>query len=313
MAQMGRRGWALFAAVSVFWGVPYLFIDVALREGIGPLSTAAGRVLLAVLVLAPFALRGQHRALLRGRVGRLLVLAVVEVVVPFSLIPLGEQTVSSGLAGVLIATEPLFVLMVGLVLRSRAKPTPRALLGLAVGFGGVVVLLGVEDPGPGVALIVLAAAFYAVGAVLVGRWFGDVPALVVVAGMLALAAPVLIVLSLLVEPLPSTSWLGLSALAALGLVSTAAGFVAFFALINRAGPDRAALITYVAPVVAMIGGAVLLAEPVAARSLVGTGLIFVGAWLATQTAERQRHDRGDDGDRVSATEHRLRGNSSATA
>jgi hypothetical protein len=164
--------------------------------------------------------------------------------------------------------------MVGLVLRSRAKPTLRTLLGLAVGFGGVVVLLGVA--GAGAALIVAAAACYAVGAVLVRRWFSDVPPLVVVAGMLALAAPILIVLSMLVEPLPSPSWLGLSALAALGLVSTVSGFVAFFALINLAGPDRAALITYVAPVVAMIGGAVLLAEPVGPRSLVGTGLIFVG-------------------------------------
>ncbi|MEV1292656.1 DMT family transporter [Pseudonocardia sp. NPDC049635] len=287
---MDGRCWALFVVVSVLWGVPYLLIGVLLRDGVGPLSTAAARVLLALAVLLPLAFRGRHAAPVRGRWGRLAVLALVEVVVPFSLIPLGGQTVSSGTSGVLIATEPLFVLVVGLVLGTRARPGPAAVIGIVVGFAGVVVLLGVEGPGPGVGLLVAAAAFYAVGAVLVSRWFGDLPAIPVVAAVLMLAAPVLTVTAVLVEPLPAPSAAGWAALAVLGLVTTPGGFVAFFRLIAVAGPDRAALITYVAPVVAVVAGAVVLAEPVGPRTVGGTILVLVGAWLATRVpaaAEQQ--------------------------
>ncbi|MBC3189647.1 DMT family transporter [Pseudonocardia sp. C8] len=284
MERMTGRAWALFAAVSVLWGVPYLFIGLALRDGVGPLWTAAGRVVLAAAVLAPVAVR--RRALLRGRGGRLAALAVIEIVVPFSLIPLGELTVASGLAGVLIATEPMFVLLVGLLLGSRTRPGPVTVVGLAIGFTGVVVLLGVAGAGPGVPLIVTAAACYGVGAVLVERWFSDVPAVVVVAGVLAVAAPVLSVLAVVAEPVPSPSAVGVGAVAALGLGATAAGLVSFFALIGLAGPDRAALITYVAPVVAVVCGALLLAEPVGPRTVGGTVLILAGAWLATRTGRR---------------------------
>jgi drug/metabolite transporter (DMT)-like permease len=285
---MDGRAWALFAAVSVLFGVPYLFVDVALGDGVGPVWVAAGRVLPAAALLAPFAVRRRRRALLRGRLGRLAVLAVVEIVVPFALIPLGERTVSSGLAGVLIATEPMFVLLAGLALRTRARPSVLAMAGLVVGFAGVAVLLGVEGAGPGVPLLLVAAAFYAVGAVLVGRWFADVPSIVVVAGVLAVAGPILTVLALLVEPLPSPSGRGLAALAVLGLLCTAAGLVAFFTLIGRAGPDRAALITYVAPVVAVACGALILSEPVGPRTVAGTGLILVGASLATRPVPARR-------------------------
>ena len=134
----------------------------------------------------------------------------------------------------------------------------------------------------------MAAACYGVGAVLVGRWFGDVPPITVVAGVLAVAGPVLTVLALLAEPLPSPSGPGIAALAVLGLLCTAAGLVSFFALIGRAGPDRAALITYVAPVVAVLCGVVVLAEPVGTRTVAGAGLILVGAWLATRPAPAGR-------------------------
>lgn len=220
---MTGRAWALFIVVAVLWGVPYLFIGVALQDGVGPLSTAALRVLSAVVVMVPLAFRRRHRSLLTGRWGRLAVVSLVEVVVPFSLIPLGEQTVSSGLAGVLIATEPMFVLAVGLVLGTRARPTLTALLGLGVGFLGVVVLLGVDGSGAGAGLLVIAAAFYGAGAVLVGRWFGDLPATPVVAGMLVLAAPFLLALALVSESLTVPSYAGIAALAALGLVTTPGG------------------------------------------------------------------------------------------
>lgn len=286
----GARAWGLFAAVSVLWGVPYLFIGVALRSGFGPVSLAAARVLLAALVLAPFGLR---RAYLRGRAARLVVLAVVEVVVPFVLIPVGEQTVPSGTAAVVIATEPLFVLVTGLVLGTRARPGVAAVIGLLVGLGGVAVLSGVAGGGLGVVPLVVAAACYAVGAVLISHWFGDVPAIGVAAAMLAIAAPLLVVTTLVLEPLPTLTLAGLAAIAALGIGATAVGFVAFFALVATSGPDHAALITYAAPVVAVACGALVLHEPLGIRTLAGTALVFTGAWLATRTSSAP----GTHGDR----------------
>lgn len=285
MRRRTNRSWLLFAVVSFLWGVPYLLIDVALREGTGPLTTAAGRVLLAALVLAPFALRRERRSQLRGRAGKLMALSAVEVVIPFGLIPLGEQTISSGLAGVLIATEPMFVLLFGLIVRSRARPSLMTLGGLTIGFCGVIVLLGVEGAGPGIPLLVIAAASYGVGAVLIGRWFSDVAPTTVAAAILAIAAPVLVALASVTEVAVAPTWLGFAAVAVLGILCTAAGFGAFFALIKEAGADQAALITYVAPVIAVLCGAVLLAEPVGPRTLVAAALVFLGAWLASRPSK----------------------------
>ncbi|ALL78062.1 hypothetical protein AD006_27145 [Pseudonocardia sp. EC080610-09] len=283
---MNARTWLLFGGASVLWGVPYLFIEMSLREGIGPITTAAGRVVLAAAALLPAALSSNARQLIRLRFGRLAVLAVVEVVIPFSMISLGGLTVSSGLSGIIIATEPIFVLLIIMVLSRRAPTSAAALLGVAVGFGGVVVLLGVDGAGPGAVLVLVASASYALGAVLVGRWFSDVPPLRVVSSMILLAAPILIAIAISVEPLPAPTWTGLGAVAALGLACTAGGFWTFFTLIAHADATRAALITYVAPIVAVAAGALLLDERIGVRTVFGIALIFVGAALATRRTEQ---------------------------
>jgi drug/metabolite transporter (DMT)-like permease len=113
---MNGRAWLLFGVVSVLWGIPYLFIEIALREGFGPITTAAGRVVLAAIVLLPITASPGARQLIRGRFGQLTMLALIEVVIPFSMISLGELTVSSAVAGIIIATEPIFVLVITLVL-----------------------------------------------------------------------------------------------------------------------------------------------------------------------------------------------------
>lgn len=282
---MTARAWALFAAVSLLWGVPYLFIGVALDEGLGPFTIVAGRVALGALVLLPPALRGGLTHLLRTRWRQLGVLAAVEVVVPFLLITVGQQTVSSAVTGVLIATVPMFVLLFGLRLGRTERLPWMGWTGLAAGFVGVVVLLGVQGAGSGVPLVVTAAACYGLGALLISRWFAGVPTLTVVAGMLVLAAPVLALaaageLAATSAPASAISATGLLALLVLGVACTAGGFSAFFALVAAAGPARAALITYVAPVVAVVAGALVLAEVVTARTVTGIALVLLGAAAA---------------------------------
>ncbi|MFI1854270.1 DMT family transporter [Streptomyces sp. NPDC020480] len=278
---MSRRGLPLFITVSVLWGVPYLLISVAL-EGLGPVGVVAGRVALGALVLLPVAWRRGLPRLLRERWRPLLLLAVVEVAAPFTLIAVGERTVSSGLAGVLIATEPLFILALGLLWGKRERLARGAWAGAALGFLGVVVLLGVAGAGKGAVLVSAAAACYAVGALLMHRLFRDVPPLTVTAGMLATASVPLLAVVAATEPAPQVTARVLLAVIGLGTACTAGGFTAFFALVSAEGPARAAFITYVAPVVAVSAGVLVLSEPVTARTVVGTLLVLAGAGLAAR-------------------------------
>jgi len=278
---MSRRGLLLFLTVAFLWGVPYLLISVAL-EGLGPVSVVAGRVTLGAVVLVPLAWRRGLPQLLREHRRPLLLLAGVEVMAPFTLIAIGERTVPSGLTGVLIATEPLFILAINLFWGQQERLARGAFAGVSLGFIGVVVLLGVKGVGGGAVLVLTAAAFYAVGALLMHRQFPTVPPLTVTAGMLTLAAGPLIVVGAALEPAPQISARVLLAVAALGIACTAGGFTCFFALVRAEGPARASFITYLAPVVAVVAGVAVLAEPVTSHMAAGTLLILAGAAVAAR-------------------------------
>lgn len=276
---MTPRAFGLFVVVSVVWGIPYLLIAVALRDGLGPLTIVAGRVALGAALLLAVTARSVPE-LLRTHPGKVAVLALAEVVVPFALITIGEQSISSSLAGILIATEPAWVALFAALIGGHALPGARAWAGIGVGFAGVVVLLGAPGSGPGAPAVLAAAACYAVGAVLVSHWFAHVPSLTVASGVLVVATPITAVLAVAAElrsGLPSPTGSGVFALVALGVAGTAGGMAAFFALIKEAGPGNAALITYAAPIVALAAGVALLHEPLRPNNLIGCTLILAGA------------------------------------
>lgn len=274
---MPARAAALFATVSVLWGVPYFFIAVAL-DAFSPVTVSAARVLIGGLALAPIVVAGGRFSALHGRWRRVFVLATVEVAIPFLSITIGELTVSSALAGVLIATEPVFVGLCAVLLLDRShRLSGRGWAGLAVGFVGVAVLSGVDGAGAGLPLLLVAAASYGLGAVLIARWFADVPPLTVVCAMLLCAAGPLTLLAFAVDGVPTPTLDATGSLVVLGLACTAGGFTAFFALIGAAGPSTASLITYVAPVVATITGVGLLGEPFTGIAILGAALVLLGA------------------------------------
>lgn len=275
---MKGRSLGLFALVSVLWGVPYLFIEVALRD-IGPLSVAAGRVAIAAIVMAPFLLRGKRWLVLAKRWRALLALAVVEVVVPLSLITAGQLSVPSGTTGVLIATEPLFIALLAPLLFRKAWLSPIGWVGLVLGLLGVATLLGLSSAGPGVLLIGGAALAYGVGALLIDHWFGEYDARTVAAAMIVLAAPMLVLLALLAEPVRVPTGGTMLALIVLGVACTAGGFTAFFALIKRTGATTAALITHTAPIIAILAGILILGENLTMWQILGCSLILAGALL----------------------------------
>lgn len=283
---MSRRGWVLFGLISVLWGVPYLLIKVAISE-VEPSVIVLTRVVLAAVALLPLAIAAGalHRARRRWR--ELVALSVLEVGMSFLLIAYGEQHITSSLAGLLIAADPLFIVMLATRFDRAERASGARLIGLCLGFLGVIALLGLDPGGDafgllGGAMVLLAALCYAAGALLIKR-VADVPPLGSVTPSLALGT--LWILPLAVTHLPTQvpSLPVLVSLAGLGLVCTAAGFLTYFALIAEAGATRASLITYVNPAVAVLLGVGILHEPVTLATLGGFALILTGCWLSTRS------------------------------
>jgi drug/metabolite transporter (DMT)-like permease len=283
---MTARGWLLFAAVSVVWGVPYFFIKVAVDADVPPGFVAWARVALAAVILLPLARGRGALAGLRGRWRAIAAYAACEVAVPFVLIAAGEQYISSSLAAILIASMPLVVALLSTRLSAADKPTGLRLAGLLIGFGGVVALLGVDVAGEpdellGAIMVLVATACYATATIVVNRGLADLDPLGPIAVSLGAATVVLLPVALAAPPdgVPPLDALG--SLAVLGVVCTALGLVLFFRLVIEAGPSRASVITYVNPLVAVVLGVLVLDERLGLMSLVGLVAILGGSWLST--------------------------------
>lgn len=283
------RAWITFAALCVVWGVPYFFIKLAVSE-LSPACVAWTRITLAAAILVPIAARrGVLRPVLEHK-GAVCTFAFAELVVPFFLIAFGEQWISSSLAGILIATVPLMVILIAPWFGVRERLDPRRLLGLAIGFSGVVALLGL-DPGhgpmlaAGVALLLISAVGYAVGPLVVQRHLADVDELGALAASLVVASVVLFPVALATAPDHMPSMLALSSVATLGIMCTAVALLLYFYLIHETGAARASIVAYVSPAIAAILGVLVLHEPFGIGSLAGLAMILFGSWLATARAQ----------------------------
>ncbi|HEV2820605.1 MAG TPA: DMT family transporter [Solirubrobacteraceae bacterium] len=281
---MTSRGWLLFAAASVLFGTPYLFVKLALDGGVEPVGIAFARAAIAAAVLVPLAAATGGLRDVRGRWPAVAGVAVLGMVLPFVLVAVGEQTISSSLAGILVATAPIWVALLALAAdRSERFDRVRG-LGLAIGFAGVVALLGVNVTGKNMllgALAVLALAVsYATATLLYGRLLRGVSPLGIIAAAMAVAAGALAAPAALAgaDEVPGPG--PLAALAALGILSTAAGYVAYYALVQETGAGRTAVTLYINPVVAVLFGVALLGESLGAGAVVGLLLIVAGSRLS---------------------------------
>jgi drug/metabolite transporter (DMT)-like permease len=283
-----RRGWLLFAAMGLIWGIPYLLIKVAVAD-LSPIALVFLRTAVGAALLVPLAAaRGDLTPLLR-RWRPLVLYTFVEVAAPWLLLSHAERRLTSSLTGLLIAAVPLIGAVLGLVARGDDRLDLRRAAGLVVGFAGVAALLGLDlsqvDAGA-VAEVALVAIGYAVGPMIIARRLSDVPAMGVVAGSLALTCVLYAPVAMFQLPprVPPAPVLG--AVAVLGVVCTAVAFLVFFALIAEAGPLRAQAITYVNPAVALALGVALLHEPFTVGAVVGLALILLGLLLATRRRPR---------------------------
>lgn len=282
---MSTRGWTLFAAVSVIWGMPYLFIKIAVDE-ISPSLVAWSRLALAAAVLLPVAWRLGALRGLRERWRILTVFAAVEMAVPWPLLGFGEVHISSSLAAILVATVPLFVALLATRFDHSERPTVTRLVGMLIGLAGVVALVGIDIGGKGDELlgalaILLVAFLYAIGPMIVKRRLSDVDPLGPVAASLGIAALLVTPFALVSLPDSTPSADTFASIAVLGLLCSALAFLLFFRLIAEIGPGRATVITYINPVVALALGVVVLDESITTGVVVGLLLILAGSWLST--------------------------------
>ncbi len=275
----------LFAASAV-WGAAYMFIRVAFDDGLSFEAIVAIRVVLGALVLMPVALR--HGALrgLGAHRGAILLMALLQVVVPFLAIAAGVRWIATGMSGILMAAEPVLVVLFAPLILPGERPGRRALAGIGIGLLGVVLLFA-ADLGhlggkaiAGGGLILLAALSYAVASLYLKRRLSDQPASGTVAAMMTIGAVLLLPLLAVAPPHHGVRLLTVLALLALGLVGTGVSFLWYFELIYIDGPTRAAITAYISPLFAVLYGVLLLGERFTAVTAAGMALILGGSWFA---------------------------------
>jgi drug/metabolite transporter (DMT)-like permease len=280
---MTRRGWLLFAAMCVIWGIPYLLIRVAVRE-LTPVALVFERTAIAAVLLLPIAfMRDELRPLARRSIP-LLAFTMIEIVVPWLLLSHAETRLTSSLTGLLIAAVPLVGAVITTLTGDRERHGARRWAGLLIGMLGVAAIVGLDVHGAGtlpLSEIGVVAVCYAVGPIVLARWLSDAPSLGVVAASLGLAAIIYAPFAAFSLPSQLPGWKVNASVAALAVICTALAFILFFRLIAETGPVRATVITYVNPAVAAVLGVTVLSERFTAGMAVGFALVLFGSVLAT--------------------------------
>ncbi len=290
MAQrsISGRGWALFAAMCVIWGIPYLMIRVAVRE-VSPSALVLFRTALAALLLLPLATARGELAPLRRCLVPIAAFAAVEIAIPWIALGTAEQRLSSSLTGLLIAAVPLVGVVIAATTGTRERPGRQNLAGLLIGIVGVGAIVGLDVKGASataLAELALVAVCYAIGPAILQRWLSDLPPLGVIAASLGLVALVYIPLAAFSFPTHVPRASVVASMVGLAVVCTALAFVLFFELIAEAGPVRATVITYVNPAVAALLGVTVLSERFPVGRGIGFALVLAGSWLATRAPPR---------------------------
>lgn len=291
---MSRRGLALFAAMSVIWGTPYLLIKIAV-SGVPVSVLVFARVLIGAALLLPIALRRGEFAALAGVWRWVVLFAIVEIVFPWIALSEAERSISSSLTGLLIASVPIIIALLGLLIGVSDRLSPVRWAGLLIGLGGVALLAGPNLIGShasgavawSVGEVLFVAICYATGPLIANRKLDGVPSVALTAVSLSVATVVYAPLAALDWPSSVPSAKVLASIAGLAVICTAVAFLIFFRLISEVGPARASVITYINPAIAVSLGVAVLGERVTTTMLLAFATILVGSVLATRPSGRQ--------------------------
>jgi drug/metabolite transporter (DMT)-like permease len=274
--------------LGAVWGASFLLIKIGVQELVPETLVMLRLVIASIVLLGVLYARGL-RLPMRWRTWiDFLFLGVIGLIFPYLLITWSEQSIPSGMAAILNATTPLFSLLVAYVWTREERLSGLRVLGVALGFAGVVVAVGIEDLDLARAdtqaqlAVLAAAACYAITGIYARRAFRGVPALVPTTGQMLAGALLITPYALLVRGIPSPlpSATAVWAVVALAVFGTAMAYILLYWLMERIGATRSSMVTYLLPPFALAYGALFLGEAIALNALMGLVLVVVGILLA---------------------------------
>ena len=286
---MSRRNLILFLLAGFLWGIPYLFIRLAVdpETGFSPAIVVFIRVFIGALILIPISI--YDKSLFTAIKGwkYIAVYALFEMVIPWILIGTAEQSISSGLAGLLVASVPIFSTIISSMYGDKSVWHPLRLFGMAVGFLGVFLLVGIEsftgssDP---IAIFMMlgASVGYAFAVIYITRKMPGVSGVAINAIAMAMTALFYSPALFMLWPDHKISLSATYSVIALGIFSTGIAFAVFFAVMAEIGPTRASLVTYMNTAFAVVLGVLILSEPLTTGIIVGLPLVLIGSYLASR-------------------------------
>jgi len=286
---MSRRGWFLFILVGFLWGIPYLFIKVAVDpdNGFTPATVVCLRTAIGAAILIPLAMK-QRQLIFAIRGWRYVgAYALLEMIGPWILIGTAEQKISSGLAGLLVASVPIWATLFASMRGDKTVWQPKRLFGIIVGFIGLIAVVGIESitgsaDALSIFMVLLASIGYSYAVMMVQGALPGVSGVAINAVAMAMAAIFYLPFAIVQWPHHEISSGAIRAVVGLGVLSTGAAFAAFFTLANIIGVARGSLVTYLNTACAVVLGVVILGEPLTTGIILGLPLVLIGSYFASR-------------------------------
>ena len=286
---MSRRGWGLFLFVGFLWGVPYLFIKVAVDpdNGFPPAAVVCLRTAIGAAILIPWSIHQKSLgAALRG-IKYVAPYALLEMIGPWILIGTAEQKISSGLAGLLVASVPIWATIFASMKGDKTVWHHKRLFGIVIGFIGLIAVVGIEsikgsaDP-LSIGMVLLAAVGYSYAVMFVQSGLPGVSGVAINAVAMAITAIFYLPFTVVQWPTHHISGEAISAILGLGILSTGIAFAVFFTLASIIDVARASLVTYLNTAFAVVLGVIILGEPLTIGIILGLPLVLVGSYFASR-------------------------------
>jgi drug/metabolite transporter (DMT)-like permease len=286
---MSRRGWFLFILVGFLWGIPYLFIKVAVDpdNGFTPATVVCLRTAIGAAILIPLAMK-QRQLIFAIRGWRYVgAYALLEMIGPWILIGTAEQKISSGLAGLLVASVPIWATLFASMRGDKTVWQPKRIFGIIVGFIGLIAVVGIESitgsaDALSIFMVLLASIGYSYAVMMVQGALPGVSGVAINAVAMAIAAIFYLPFAIAQWPHHEISSGAIRAVVGLGVLSTGAAFAAFFTLANIIGVARGSLVTYLNTACAVVLGVVILGEPLTTGIILGLPLVLIGSYFASR-------------------------------
>jgi drug/metabolite transporter (DMT)-like permease len=289
---MSRRGWFLFLFTGILWGIPYLFIKVAVdpNNGVTPAIVVCLRTAIGALILIPWAIREKSLVFALRGLKYVIPYAFLEMIGPWILIGTAEQKIDSGLAGLLVASVPIFATIFASLKGDKTVWHHKRLFGLVIGFIGLVLVVGIEsikggaDP-VGIAMMLLASLGYSYAVMFVQSGLPGVSGVAINAVAMAISAIFYLPFAISQWPSHHIAASAIWSLLALGIFSTGIAFAVFFTLTTEIGVARASLVTYLNTAFAVVLGAIILREDFTIGVAIGLPLVLIGSYFASRKSE----------------------------